>query len=129
MQCVSAIFSVLSDSVSLYGSYSSIEFSGENCLLSIEFSRQEYWNWFPCPPPGDLLDPEMEPMSLMYLHWQAGSLPPVPLGKESDLSRVRLFATPRNVAHQMPPSTDFSKQEYWRGLPTLGKALYLVRVQ
>ena len=29
------------------------------------FSRQEYWNGLPCPPPEDLLDPEIEPMSLM----------------------------------------------------------------
>ena len=32
-------------------------------------------------------------------------------------SRVRLFATPRTVARQAPPSTGFSKQEYWSGLP------------
>ena len=35
--------------------------------LSIAFSRQEYWNELPCPPPGDLLDPGIEPMSLMSL--------------------------------------------------------------
>ena len=33
------------------------------------------------------------------------------------LSRVRLFATPWTVAHQAPPSMEFSKQEYWSGLP------------
>ena len=32
------------------------------------------------------------------------------------LSRVRLFATPWTVA-QAPPSTGFSRQEYWSGLP------------
>ena len=32
-------------------------------------------------------------------------------------SRVRLFATPWTVAHQAPPSMDFSRQEYWSGLP------------
>ena len=30
--------------------------------LSVEFSRQEYWTGF---PPGDLLDLEIKPMSLM----------------------------------------------------------------
>ena len=25
--------------------------------LSMGFSRQEYWNWLPFPPPGDLPDP------------------------------------------------------------------------
>ena len=33
--------------------------------LSIGFSRQEYWSGLPCPPPGDLPDPEIELESLM----------------------------------------------------------------
>ena len=33
------------------------------------------------------------------------------------LSRVRLFATPWTVAHQSPPSTGFSRQEYWSAVP------------
>ena len=33
------------------------------------------------------------------------------------LSRVRLLATPWTVAYQAPPSTGFSRQEYWSGLP------------
>ena len=33
------------------------------------------------------------------------------------LSRVQLFATPWIVAHQAPPSTGFSRQEHWSGLP------------
>ena len=33
--------------------------------LSMGFSRQEYWSGLPCPPPGDLLNPGTEPMSLM----------------------------------------------------------------
>ena len=35
------------------------------------------------------------------------------------LTRVRLFATPRTVAHQAPLSMGFSRQEYWDGLPFL----------
>ena len=31
--------------------------------LSVGFSRQEYWNELPCPPPGDLPNPETEPRS------------------------------------------------------------------
>ena len=27
------------------------------------FSRQEYWRGLPCPPPGDLPDPDIEPAS------------------------------------------------------------------
>ena len=33
------------------------------------------------------------------------------------LSHVRLFVTPWTVAHQAPPSMEFSRQEYWSGLP------------
>ena len=33
--------------------------------LSIGFSKQKYWSGLPCPPPGDLTDPWMEPASLM----------------------------------------------------------------
>ena len=32
--------------------------------LSMGFSRQEYWIELPCPSPGDLPDPGIEPMSL-----------------------------------------------------------------
>ena len=33
------------------------------------------------------------------------------------LSCVQLFATPWTVAHQAPPSMEFSRHEYWSGLP------------
>jgi len=42
------------------------------------FSRQEYGNGLPFPPPGYLPDPGTKPRSLSLLHQQAGSLPPVP---------------------------------------------------
>ena len=31
--------------------------------LSLESSRQEQWSGLPFPPPGDLPDPELEPVS------------------------------------------------------------------
>ena len=33
------------------------------------------------------------------------------------LTCVQLFATPWTVAHQAPLSMEFSRQEYWSGLP------------
>ena len=33
------------------------------------------------------------------------------------LSRVPLFMTPWTVAYQAPQSVEFSRQEYWSGLP------------
>ena len=32
--------------------------------LSMGFFRKEYWSGWPCPPPGDLPDPGIEPVSL-----------------------------------------------------------------
>ena len=34
-------------------------------FLSMGLSRQEYWRELPCPSPGDLPDPGIEPASLM----------------------------------------------------------------
>jgi len=31
--------------------------------LSVRFSRQEYWSGLPCPPPGDIPDPGIQPTS------------------------------------------------------------------
>ena len=45
--------------------------------LSMEFSRQEHWSGLPCPSPGDLPDPGIEPESPPL---QADSLPSEPLG-------------------------------------------------
>ena len=33
------------------------------------------------------------------------------------LSHVQLFVIPWTIAYQVPPSMEFSRQEYWRGLP------------
>ena len=49
--------------------------------LSMQFSRQEHWSSLLCPPPAGLPDPEIKPASLMFLHWQANSLPLRPPGK------------------------------------------------
>ena len=46
------------------------------------FSRQEYWSELPCPPPGDLPHPGIEPVAPVVPALQADSLPQ-PLGKPS----------------------------------------------
>ena len=45
------------------------------------FSRQEYWNGLPCPSPGDLPNPGIEPTSPVSPALQADSLPIEPPGK------------------------------------------------
>ena len=63
--------------------------------LFMEFYRQEYWSGLPCPSPGHLPDPGIEPGSSSL---QADSLPSEPpadqIRSDQSLSRVRLFATP-----------------------------------
>ena len=46
--------------------------------LSMGFPRQEYWNGLPCPSPGHLPDPGMEPLSPAL---QVDSLATEPSGK------------------------------------------------
>ena len=50
-------------------------------LLSMEFSRQEYWSGLPFPTPGDFADPRIKPMSPVSPALQAESLPTKPSGK------------------------------------------------
>ena len=38
-------------------------------LMSMEFSRQEYWNGLSFPPPGDLPNPGSEPKSPGFKFW------------------------------------------------------------
>ena len=47
-------------------------------ILSMEFSRPEYWSALPFPSPGDLPNPGIEPRSPAL---QADSLPAEPQGK------------------------------------------------
>ena len=43
--------------------------------LSMVFSRQEYWSGSPCPPPGDLPTPQIEPLSPVCPALLVDSLP------------------------------------------------------
>ena len=53
-------------------------------LLSMEFSRQEYWSGLPFPSPGDLPDPGIEPGSPEL---QVDSLPSEPSEKPLCISQ------------------------------------------
>ena len=53
--CVLRHFSVMSDS------WARVWIVAHQPPLSMGFSRQEYWRGLPCPPPGDLSDPGIEP--------------------------------------------------------------------
>ena len=47
-------------------------------ILSMDFSKQDCWSGLPFPPPGELPNPEIEPLSLASPAFQADSLPPAP---------------------------------------------------
>ena len=53
--CVWSVASVASDSVQLYGLWPA------RLLCPWDSPKQEYWSELPCPPPGDLPNPGIEP--------------------------------------------------------------------
>ena len=53
--------------------------------LSVGFFKQEYWSGLPFPPPGDLPDPGIKPVSPAL---QVDSLPAEPSGKPYDNSKT-----------------------------------------
>ena len=77
--------------------------------LSMRFSRQEYWSGFPCPPPGVLSSPGIEPASpalagTFFTTEPPGKPSPLPCAVLSCFSCVWLFAMPWTVTHQDPRS-------------------------
>ena len=100
--------------------------------LSLGFSRQEYWSGLPFPSPGDLPDPGIEPASLMSPALAGGFFTTESPGKPILYSKNKIspcisiglvaklwptLVTPCTVTQQAPLSMEFSKQEYWSGLP------------
>ena len=59
--------------------------------LFMGFSRQEYCSRLPCPPPGDLTNPEIKPRSPTL---QANSLPAEPQGKPKNTGVGSLSPSP-----------------------------------
>ena len=61
---------------------------------SMGFFGQEYWSELPCPPPGDLPDPEIKPVSLKSPALAGGFLTLVPPGKPFiNLSLCSIFGS------------------------------------
>ena len=55
--------SVVSNSLQPHGLY-----VAHRATMSMEFSKQEYWNGLACLPPGDLPNPEINP-GLLHCRW------------------------------------------------------------
>ena len=60
---ISSVACVLS-SLSHVQLYATLWTIAHQAQPSMRFSRQEYWSGLQCPPPGDLPNPGIEPMSL-----------------------------------------------------------------
>ena len=60
--------------------------------LSMEFSRQEYWSELPCPPLGDLPNPEIDPRSLHSLQSEESIMF---MGMTEILSNTTAFHKPK----------------------------------
>ena len=92
-------YSVVSDSRRPHGPY-----PPGSSVHGILQARILEW---PCPPPGDLPDPGLNPGLLCLLHWHVGSLPPVPPGKPwkccLHLDKQRIWQPPRQ--HVTVPPT------------------------
>ena len=78
-KCVCVCVYVLSCSV-MSDSYDPMAVAHQ-APLSIGFTSQEYWSRLPFPPPGDLLDPGIEPTSLVFPALAGGFFTTVPPGK------------------------------------------------
>ena len=76
--------------------------------LSLAFSRQEQWSGLPCPLPGDVSNPGIEPTSLMspvlvgrfFITSATWEAPIKVISSVQSLSLVRLFVTPWTTACQ-----------------------------
>ena len=62
--------------------------------LSVRFPRQEYWSGLPFPPPGNLPDPGIKPVSLVPPALAGGFFTTEPLGKPLGMYNV-LFCQER----------------------------------
>ena len=91
-ECVCAVlsFSVVSNSLPPHG------LQPARLLCSCGFSREEYWRGLPCPSPGDLRNPGIEPRSpaLQEVSLQSGPPEKPKNARVGSLSRLqRIFPT------------------------------------
>ena len=64
--------------------------------LSMNFSRQEYWSGLPSPPPGNLPDPGIKPMSLVIPALTGGFFTTEPAGKPNVVLDNFYLCLPKN---------------------------------
>ena len=75
--------------------------TAQQALLSMEFSRQEYWSGLPFPAPGDLPDPVIKPTFLASPALAGGLFSNMPPGKPTVSPKVKKWGK-LYVASQYP---------------------------
>ena len=90
-------------------------------LLSVEFSRQEYWSGLPFPSPGDLPDPGIEPKSAaLEVDSLPSELPKKPPGLPGKLDHmVNSIFTFKRKLHTVFHSTNLYSHSQCKKIPFL----------
>ena len=122
VSCIHAWCSVMSNSLWSHGLYSLPGSSvyGIFQARTLEWVAISYSRGLPDPgiEPGSPVSPALQADSLPLCHLGRPCTRWTPLVSEwQSLSHVQLFVTPWTVACQAPLSMEFSRQEYWNGLP------------
>ena len=94
--------------------------------LCIGFSRQEYCNELPCPPPGDLPYPGIKPTSPAL---QADSLPLAPHGKPKVQTAKKMIRGQVMLPHSMDAGAGSTGRERTGCTDVFPKSILLLSVQ
>ena len=82
--------------------------------LSTAFSRQEYWSGLPFPPPRDLSNPGMEPMSLKSPALAGRFFTAVKNGKPEEICSFYFFGFPSDsVVKNLPAMQEPEEAQVW----------------
>ena len=77
--------------------------------LSMEFSRQEYWNGLPFPSPGDLSDPGIKPTPLMSPALAGRFFTTTATWKASFLMKMHILYT-HDLSFHLPTTSIYQDQ-------------------
>ena len=72
--------------------------------LSMEISRQEYWSGLPFPPPGDFLDPGIEPLFPVSLALAGLYFTTEPSGKSILPCKIKSLKKKKNKNDPLEPN-------------------------
>ena len=102
--------------------------------LSVGFCRQDFWSELPCPPPGDLSNPEIKPTSLASPALAGGFFTTSSIWEEPKLNIMEfengLCVSQQETESNSRGSWDFNEgemQEVWVGLKSPTRHVEVLR--